>query len=118
MKKKTGKNQYLVNYFISAHPGCTLQDTLELAIYLAKRRVHPEQVQDFIPLPMTVSGCMFYTEKHPFTGEDVHVTKTLHERKIHRALIQYKNPSSKKYIHEALKKLGKEDLSRYFLQKS
>jgi uncharacterized radical SAM protein YgiQ len=118
MNQQIGKNQYLVNYFISAHPGCTLEDTLELAIYLAKRRMHPEQIQDFIPLPMTVSGCMFYTEKHPFTGEHVYVAKTFHERKMHRSLIQYKNPSSRKYIHEALKKLGKEPLLRYFLQKN
>jgi uncharacterized radical SAM protein YgiQ len=118
MNQQIGKNQYLVNYFISAHPGCTLEDTLELALYLAKRKMHPEQIQDFIPLPMTVSGCMFYTEKHPFTGEHVYVAKTFHERKVHRSLIQYKNPSSRKYIHEALKKLGKEPLLRYFLQKN
>ncbi len=117
MNKQTGKNQYLVNYFISAHPGCTLEDTLELALYLAKRKMHPEQIQDFIPLPMTVSGCMFYTEKHPFTAKPVYVTKTFHERKMHRSLIQYKNPSSRKYIREALKKLGKENLLRYFSQK-
>ena len=118
MNQQIGKNQYLVNYFISAHPGCTLEDTLELALYLAKRKMHPEQIQDFIPLPMTVSGCMFYTEKHPFTGEHVYVARTFHERKMHRSLIQYKNPSSRKYIHEALKKLGKEPLLRYFLQKN
>ena len=118
MNQQIGKNQYLVNYFISAHPGCTLEDTLELALYLAKRKMHPEQIQDFIPLPMTVSGCMFYTEKHPFTGEHVYVAKTFHERKMHRSLIQYKNPSSRKYIHEALKKLGKKPLLRYFLQKN
>jgi len=111
------KNQYLVNYFISAHPGCTLEDSLDLALYLAKRKMHPEQIQDFIPLPMTVSGCMFYTEKHPFTGKNVYVAKTYRERKMHRSLIQYKNPSSRKYIREALKKLGKENLFRYFLQK-
>lgn len=118
MNQQIGKNQYLVNYFISAHPGCTLEDTLELALYLAKRRIHPEQIQDFIPLPMTVSGCMFFTEKHPFTGEHVYVAKTFHERKMHRSLIQYKNPLSRKYIHEALKNLGKEPLLRYFLQKN
>lgn len=117
INKQTGKKQYLVNYFISAHPGCTLEDTLELALYLAKRKIHPEQIQDFIPLPMTISGCMFYTEKHPFTNENVYVTKTFHERKMHRSLIQYKNPTNKKYIQEALKKLGKENLLRYFLEK-
>lgn len=112
------KNQYLVNYFISAHPGCTLEDSLDLALYLVKRKMHPEQIQDFIPLPMTVSGCMFYTEKHPFTGRNVYVAKTFHERKMHRSLIQYMNPSSRKYIQEALKKLGKENLLRYFPAKT
>ncbi|MCK7505870.1 MAG: DUF3362 domain-containing protein [Desulfobacterales bacterium] len=86
INQRIGKNQYLVNYFISAHPGCTLEDTLELALYLAQRKMHPEQIQDFIPLPMTVSGCMYYTEKHPFTGKKIYVAKTFHERKMHRAL--------------------------------
>lgn len=115
MNKRIGKNQYLVSYFISAHPGCTLEDTLELALYLAKRKIHPEQIQDFIPLPMTVSGCMYYTEKHPFTGKSVYVAKTSRERKMHRALIQYKNPSNRKYIQEALKEMGKDHLQRFFL---
>jgi uncharacterized radical SAM protein YgiQ len=115
INRRIGKNQYLVNYFISAHPGCSLEDTLELSLYLAKRKIHPEQVQDFIPLPMTVSGCMYYTEKHPFTGKTMHVTKTFRERKMHRALIQYRNPSNRRYIREALKQMGKDDLMRYFL---
>jgi len=109
------KNQYLVNYFISSHPGCTLEDTLELALYLAKRKMHPEQVQDFIPLPMTVSGCMYYTEKHPFTGKKVYVAKTLRERRMQRALIQYKNPSNRKLIREALTEMNKGELLRFFL---
>jgi len=115
INRRIGKDQYLVNYFISAHPGCSLEDTLELALYLAKKKMHPEQVQDFIPLPMTVSGCMYYTEKHPFTGKRIYVAKTFHERKMHRALIQYKNPSNRRYIRETLKQMGKDDLMRYFL---
>jgi radical SAM superfamily enzyme YgiQ (UPF0313 family) len=115
INRRVGKNQYLVSYFISAHPGCTLEDTLELALYLAKRKIHPEQLQDFIPLPMTVSGCMYYTEKHPFTGKKVYVAKTFLERKMHRALVQYKNPSNKKLIRAALKEMGKDDLIRFFI---
>jgi uncharacterized radical SAM protein YgiQ len=115
INQRIGKNQYLVNYFISAHPGCTLEDTLELALYLAQRKMHPEQIQDFIPLPMTVSGCMYYTEKHPFTGKKIYVAKTFHDRKMHRALIQHWNPSNREYVREALKEIGKEDLIRYFL---
>ncbi|MCM8823423.1 MAG: YgiQ family radical SAM protein [Candidatus Omnitrophica bacterium] len=93
---------YLVNYFISAHPGSNLTDTLKLALYLFKRRLHPEQVQDFIPLPMTLSACIYYTGKHPFTGENIYVPRTFRERKIQRALIQYYNPKSKRLILKAL----------------
>jgi len=107
MNRRLKKDQYLVHYFISAHPGSTLEDTFALSQYLMKRKIHPEQIQDFIPLPLTLSGCMYYTEKHPFTGEKVYVAKTFRERKMHRALIQYKNPKSKKLIEEALKILKK-----------
>ncbi|HBA55958.1 MAG TPA: YgiQ family radical SAM protein, partial [Syntrophorhabdus aromaticivorans] len=108
--RRIGKEQYLVNYFISGHPGCTLEDTLALSLYLMKRRIHPEQIQDFIPLPMTLSGCMYYTEKNPFTGETLYVSKTFRERKMHRALIQYRNPGSGEYVKEALRIVGKEEL--------
>ncbi|MBP1747308.1 MAG: YgiQ family radical protein [Deltaproteobacteria bacterium] len=114
INQQIGKNQYLVNYFISAHPGCSLEDTLELALYLAKRKMHPEQIQDFIPLPMTVSGCMYYTEKNPFTRKKIYVSKTFHERKMHRALIQYWYPSNREYVREALKSLDKENLVKLF----
>lgn len=88
MNRKAGKDQYLVNYFISAHPGCTTEDSMELAAYLAANRMRPEQVQDFMPLPMTVSTCMYYTGKHPFTGEVVQTAKTYKEREMQRLLIQ------------------------------
>jgi radical SAM superfamily enzyme YgiQ (UPF0313 family) len=90
MNRKAGKNQFLVNYFISAHPGCTDGDARELASYLASKRMHPEQVQDFMPLPMTVSTCMYYTGKHPFTGEAVQTAKTYRERQRQRELVQPK----------------------------
>ncbi|MDD5226349.1 MAG: YgiQ family radical SAM protein [Candidatus Omnitrophica bacterium] len=86
--RKAGKEQYLVNYFISAHPGCTDGDARELAAYLAAHRMHPEQVQDFMPLPMTVSTCMYYTGKHPMTGEPVDTAKTHKERQFQRAIVQ------------------------------
>jgi len=107
MNRKLKKDQYLVHYFISAHPGSTLEDTFALSQYLMKRKIHPEQIQDFIPLPLTLSGCMYYTEKHPFTGEKVYVAKTFGERKMHRALIQYKNPKNRKLIEEAMRILKK-----------
>jgi len=99
------KNIFVVNYFISAHPGATLHDALKLALYLAKRGVCPEQIQDFIPSPMTASTCMYYTEKDPFTGKKVYVAKTFRERKMQRALIQYNKPSNRPLIVEALKEL-------------
>ena len=88
MNRKVGKEQYLVNYFISAHPGCTDGDARELASYLAAKRMHPEQVQDFMPLPMTVSTCMYWTGKNPFTGEAVTTAKTYKERQFQRELVQ------------------------------
>ncbi|MCK9228576.1 MAG: YgiQ family radical SAM protein [Syntrophorhabdaceae bacterium] len=115
MSKRLGKEQFLVNYFISAHPGCDLEDTLALALQLKELGIHPEQIQDFIPLPMTLSGAMYYTEKNPFTGDKLHVAKTFRERKMHRALIQYKNPKNTPLVREALKLLKKEYLIPQFM---
>jgi uncharacterized radical SAM protein YgiQ len=108
--------RYLVNYFISAHPGATLKDALDMALYLIGRGMHPEQVQDFIPLPLTLSGAMYHTEKNPFTGQRMHVAKTFRERKMQRALVQYRNPSNRRLIREALKKLHAEHLSSLFFR--
>jgi uncharacterized radical SAM protein YgiQ len=105
-KRKTGKNLYLVNYFISAHPGATLSDALKLATYLKKRNIHPEQIQDFMPLPLTLSGAIYYTEKDPYTGKRVYVAKTFRERKMQRALIQYNFPKNKPLIREAMRLLN------------
>ena len=114
INKRIGKKQYLVNYFIAGHPGATLKDALQLAVYLAKKHIHPEQVQDFIPLPMTVSGAMYYTEKDPFTGRPVYVAKRQGERMMQRALLQYKNPQNRGYLRKALKILNREDLKKLF----
>lgn len=108
--RKLGKDQHLVSYFISAHPGCTLEDSLSLALRLGELGIHPEQIQDFMPLPMTLSGTIYHTEKDPFTGKHVYVPKTFRERKMHRALIQYKNPKNTPLVREALKLLKKEYL--------
>lgn len=115
INKKLNKDQYLVNYFISSHPGSTLEDTVALSLYLIGRKIHPEQIQDFTPLPLTLSGCIYYTEKHPFTGEKIYVAKTFRERKMHRALIQYRNPGNRRLIQEALKLIKKEPLIRKFI---
>ncbi|MCX7766655.1 MAG: YgiQ family radical SAM protein [Candidatus Sumerlaeia bacterium] len=116
VNKHLNKQQYLVNYFISSHPGADLTAALNLALYLVNKRIHPEQIQDFIPLPMTLAGCIYYTEKHPFTGQQVYVAKTFRERKMQRALLQYKNPKNKQLIIEALKLLNKFHLRKLFLR--
>ena len=114
--RSVGKKQFLVNYLISGHPGCTLEDSLNLSLELMKKHIHPEQIQDFIPLPMTMSGSMYYTGKDPLTGKSVYVAKGLRERKLQRAFIQYDNPDNKRYVIEALRKLGRMDLARVFLR--
>ena len=118
VNKGLQKSQFLVNYFISAHPGSTLEDALSLALYFAERGIHPEQIQDFTPLPLTVSGCMFFTEKHPFTGEAVYVAKTFQERKMHRALMQHRSNEDKELLRKALRLLKKEWLFKQLVGKS
>lgn len=107
------KKQFLVHYFISGHPGATLSDALGLALVLAKKKIHPEQIQDFLPLPMTVSGAIYHSGADPFTGHPVYVAKG-RDRTLQRALIQYKDPANKKYVVEALHKLEKPHLIRVF----
>ncbi|WP_319524215.1 YgiQ family radical SAM protein [uncultured Desulfosarcina sp.] len=114
--KRLPARRYLVNYFISAHPGSTLKDALEMALYLIRRNMHPEQIQDFIPLPLTLSGAMYHTGRHPFTGKSVYVAKTFRERKMQRALIQYRNPSNRSLIHDALDSLNARHLEPLFFK--
>lgn len=106
--------RFLVNYFVSAHPGCELNDAFNFASTLLARNMRPEQVQDFIPLPMTVSACLYHTGLHPFTGVKVKVVKEMHERMMQRALVQSQNASNVPLIIKALKMLGKEHLKEKF----
>ncbi len=108
--KKIGKEQYLVPYLMSSHPGSTLRDALELALYLKEHKLNPQQVQDFYPTPGTSSTCMFYTGLDPVTFAPVYVAKNPEEKAMQRALLQYKNPSNYHLVVAALKKLGREDL--------
>ncbi|MDL2274922.1 YgiQ family radical SAM protein [Desulfosarcina sp. OttesenSCG-928-G10] len=114
IRKQLSEPRFLVNYFISAHPGTTLRHALDMARYLIARKMHPEQIQDFIPLPLTCSGAMYYTEKDPFTEKPVYVAKTFRERKMHRALMQYWYPANFPLIREALEILHAEDLAPLF----
>ncbi len=108
--KQVGKEQYLVPYLMSSHPGSTLKDAIELALFLKKEHIRPEQVQDFYPTPGTVSTCMFYTGLDPYTLQEVYVPKTPKEKAMQRALLQYFNPKNKETVVKALIMAGREDL--------
>ena len=108
--KQVGKEQYLVPYLMSSHPGSTLKDAVELALFLKKERIRPEQVQDFYPTPGTVSTCMFYTGLDPYTLQEVYVPKSPKEKAMQRALLQYFNPKNKELVVKALILAGREDL--------
>ena len=110
MNKKLGKEQYLVPYLMSSHPGSTLNEAIELAEYLRDLGYMPEQVQDFYPTPSTISTCMYYTGLDPKTLEPVYVTTNPHEKAMQRALIQYRNPKNYDLVYEALMKAGRQDL--------
>lgn len=110
LTEKVGKKQYLVPYLMSSHPGSTINDAIELSLFLKKEGMRPEQVQDFYPTPGTVSTCMFYTGLDPYTMESVYVPRTAREKAEQRALLQYFRPENKKIVLEALKKAGRTDL--------
>lgn len=111
--KKIGKEQYLVPYLMSSHPGATLQDAVELALFIKREHLHPEQVQDFYPTPGTIATAMFYTELDPYTLQPVYVAKNPHDKAMQRALMQYFNPKNRALVEEALKKAGRTDLIGY-----
>ena len=95
---------------MSSHPGSTLKDAVELALFLKREKIRPEQVQDFYPTPGTISTCMFYTGLDPYTMKEVYVAKTEKEKAMQRALLQYFNPQNQGLVIEALKKAGRLDL--------
>lgn len=108
--EEVGKNQFVVPYLMSSHPGSTLKEAIELAEYLRDLGYMPEQVQDFYPTPSTISTCMYYTELDPRTMKKVYVPKTPHEKAMQRALIQYRNPKNYDLVFEALTLAGRTDL--------
>ena len=110
MNEKIGKEQYLVLYLMSSHPGSTLKEAVELAEYCRDLGYMPEQVQDFYPTPSTLSTCMYYTGVDPRTMQKVYVPKSPHEKAMQRALIQYRNPELYDLVIEALHKAGRSDL--------
>lgn len=108
-----GKEQYLVPYFMSSHPGAGLKEAIELAEFIRDLNYRPEQVQDFIPTPGSLSTCMYYTGINPLTNEKVYVAKDPHEKKLQRALLQYRNPKNYHLVYEALTKANRKDLIGY-----
>lgn len=104
------KEQYLVPYLMSSHPGSTLKEAVELALFLKKQHIRPQQVQDFYPTPGTVSTCMFYTGLDPYTMEPVYVPKTAEEKKMQRALLQYFKPENREWVIKALIAAKRTDL--------
>ncbi|MFZ2472185.1 MAG: YgiQ family radical SAM protein [Methanothrix sp.] len=107
--RAVGKEQYLLPYLMSGHPGCTVTDMVELAEYLRDNRMYTEQVQDFTPTPMTVSTAMYYTGLDPFTLMPVHVPRG-REKRIQRAMLQYLDPDNYDLVREGLRMAGREDL--------
>jgi uncharacterized radical SAM protein YgiQ len=110
LTKSIGKEQYLVPYLMSSHPGSTLEDALELALCLKRDGYAPEQVQDYYPTPGTASTVMFYTGIDPLTMKAVYVATDYHEKQLQRALLQFNRPQNAPLVREALIKLGREDL--------
>lgn len=107
------KDQYIVPYLMSSHPGSTLKDAVELALFCKRENIHPKQVQDFYPTPGTISTCMFYTGIDPYTMKEVYVPKSEEEKSMQRALLQYFIPENKSKVIKALIKAGRKDLIGY-----
>lgn len=107
---KAKKDQYVVPYLMSSHPGSTLKDAVELALFCKREGIHPKQVQDFYPTPGTISTAMFYTGLDPYTLKEVYVPKSESEKSMQRALLQYFIPENKPLVVKALIKAGRRDL--------
>ncbi len=111
--RSIGKEQYLVPYLMSSHPGSTLDDAIELALCLKRDKYAPEQVQDYYPTPGTASTVMYYTGINPLDMKSVYVVNDYHEKQMQRALLQYNRSENAPLVREALRKAGREDLIGY-----
>ena len=114
--KKLGLEQYLIPYLISSHPGSTLDDAIELALFLKDFGFIPDQVQDFYPTPGTLATAMYYTEKDPLTMKPLFVAKTMDDKRMQRALIHYNKPENRLWVIKALETAGREDLENVLLE--
>ncbi|ETA67988.1 MAG: hypothetical protein PWQ51_528 [Methanolobus sp.] len=110
INKKLGKDQYLVAFLMSSHPGCTLNDMIETAEYIRDTGRYTKQVQDFTPTPMTAATCMFHTGIDPFTGKKIYVATSQKEKSIQRAMLHYREPGNYNLVYEGLKRADRLDL--------
>ena len=115
INEKIGLKQYLVPYFISSHPGSTLADAIELALYFKETGFIPDQVQDFYPTPGTLATCMYYTGLDPFTLREIHIPNTVEEKKMQRALLHFYKPENRKLVEMALERAGRPELKPVLL---
>ena len=113
LNQRYDKEQYVVPYLMSSHPGSTLESAISLAEFLHRTGRRPEQVQDFYPTPGTISTCMYYTGIDPRDMSEVYVARSAHEKAMQRALLQYTIPANRRLVIEALRKAGREDLIGY-----
>ncbi len=110
ISRSLGMNQYTVPYLMSSHPGSTLDDAIDLALYMKKHRINPKQVQDFYPTPFTISTCMYYTGLNPLTMEKVYVPGDMQEKQMQRALLQFARAENHGLVIKALQKAGRQEL--------
>lgn len=108
--EKLGLKQYLIPYLISSHPGSSLEDGVELTLFLKEYGFVPDQVQDFYPTPGTLATCMYYTGLNPLTMEEVYVAKSMEEKKMQRALIHFHKKENRGLVEKALARIGRKDL--------
>jgi radical SAM superfamily enzyme YgiQ (UPF0313 family) len=108
--RRAGKEQYLVPYFIASHPGCGVDEMIELAVFLKQHGYRPRQVQDFIPAPMDVATCIHYTGLDPYSMKPVKTVKRLRDREVQRALLQFFAPENYFVVRKALEQAGRKDL--------
>jgi len=113
-QRAEGRDQHLVNYFIVGHPGTSRDDAIELFERLLERNYSPEQVQEFIPLPMTRAGVQYVTGRDPIGGEELPVVRGARARRVQKALVRWKAPESRRFVEEALAEAGRDDLLRAF----
>ncbi len=107
LSREAGKEQYLVPYFISSHPGSSLEEAVELMEYLQRNRWKPQQVQDFVPTPMTLASDIHWSGVHPMTGAPVHVVRDMEEKRMQKALLRWGDPANRPLVEKALRKTGR-----------